>query len=98
LGECAEEVIALVLEKNADYGDAWRIFGVVGVLVRICDKVLRLENMMGNGGGRIGGQVGLVADERWVDTLRDIAGYALLGLLLVEAETEAENEAVGWGE
>ena len=63
----------LVLEKNADYGDAWQKHGLAGVLVRISDKALRLQNLEG--------KEALVVDEKVDDTLMDIAGYALLGLL-----------------
>ena len=71
--ELAQDVVLLLLEKNADYGDAWQKHGVAGVLVRISDKSLRLKNLVG--------QEALVVDEKVEDTLMDIAGYALLGLL-----------------
>lgn len=67
------DVIDLLLRKNADYGDAWQKHGVAGVLVRISDKALRLQNLSG--------REALVVDEKIEDTLRDIAGYAFLGLL-----------------
>ncbi len=69
----AQDVAMLVLEKNADYGDAWQKHGLAGVLVRISDKALRLQNLEG--------KEALVVDEKVDDTLMDIAGYALLGLL-----------------
>ena len=69
----AQDVAMLVLEKNADYGDAWQKHGLAGVLVRISDKALRLQNLEG--------KEALVVDENVDDTLMDIAGYALLGLL-----------------
>ena len=69
----AQDVAMLVLEKNADYGDAWQKHGLAGVLVRISDKALRLQNLEG--------QEALIVDENIDDTLMDIAGYALLGLL-----------------
>jgi hypothetical protein len=75
LERVAADVIELVLRKNADYGDAFKRHGVVGCLVRMSDKALRLEHLSD-------GREALVVDEQWCDTLRDIAGYALLGLLL----------------
>lgn len=71
----AHEVIQLVLRKNKDYGDAWQRCGIAGIMVRELDKALRLEQLED-------GREALVVEEKWVDTLRDIAGYALLGLLL----------------
>lgn len=76
LNRNAQKVVDLVLRKNADYGDAWRRNGVVGVMVRIQDKMLRLENL--------NGKSGLVVGENARDTLMDICGYALLGLIELE--------------
>lgn len=73
LQSVADEIVELLLRKNADYGDAWQRNGAVGVLVRSLDKALRLET--------ISGREALVVDESAEDTLRDMAGYALLGLL-----------------
>lgn len=69
----ASDIVDLLLAKNADYGDAWQKHGLAGVLIRISDKSLRLENL--------NGREAVVVDEAVEDTLRDIAGYALLGLL-----------------
>lgn len=77
-----DEIVTLLMEKNADYGDAWQKHGVAGVLVRISDKSLRLQNLEG--------REALVVDETIRDTLRDIAGYALLGLLKVESQQQDE--------
>jgi len=75
LNEVASDVIELLLQKNADYGDAWQKQWVAGVLVRLSDKSMRLERLST-------GRIAFVVDEKWRDTLKDIAGYALLGLLL----------------
>jgi len=76
--ECvAVEVIDLLLRKNTDYADAWQRHGIASVLVRLSDKALRLEKLSD-------GSTALVANEQWADTLRDAAGYSLLGLLLEE--------------
>jgi len=81
----AREIVDLVLAKNHDYGDAWQKHGLAGVLVRISDKALRLENLEG--------KEALVVEAE-ADTLRDIAGYALLGLLRLEAYgDETQNTA-----
>lgn len=69
----------VVIRKNADYGDAWRRHGIVGVLIRISDKALRLQTLAN-------GQQALVTDERAADTLLDIAGYALLGMTALPKE------------
>jgi len=64
----------LLLRKNHDYGDAWQKHGLAGVFVRLSDKALRLEYLSG-------GHSALVTTEKTQDTLVDIVGYGLLGLL-----------------
>jgi len=55
-----KEALALFIKKNADYGDAFAKFGVIGVLMRIEDKIQRALSITKNG-------INLVDDE----TLRD---------------------------
>lgn len=78
LEQAANSVIDLVLAKNADYGDAWRKFGVAGVMVRINDKGMRLETLSD-------GRKALVLDEAIMDTVKDICGYTLLAILELES-------------
>lgn len=70
----ASNVINVVLDKNADYGDAWQHNAPVGVLVRLSDKLCRLETLAD-------GRNALVQNETIVDTLMDVVGYGLLALL-----------------
>lgn len=65
----------LFKKKNADYGNAFATHGVVGILVRICDKINRLINITRNGCQ--------VVDERVEDTLMDLHLYAALALLII---------------
>jgi len=69
-----DEVINVLLAKNADYGDAWQRYGIFTPLIRINDKILRVKTLSG-------GQQALVAGENIVDTITDIVGYGLLALL-----------------
>ena len=50
------EALALFTRKNADYGDAFAKYGVIGVLMCIEDKLQRSLSITKNG-------VNLVADE-----------------------------------
>jgi len=43
-----EEAIELFTKKNKDYGDAFADNGVIGVLVRMGDKIRRLQNITKN--------------------------------------------------
>jgi len=71
------DAIALFTKKNIDYGDAFAKFGVIGVLMRIEDKVHRSLSITKNG-------VVLVNDEGIRDTLLDLHNYAAMALMLLD--------------
>lgn len=74
--EIADECYQLGLRKNKDYGaDNILKFGTMGIIVRIGDKINRLNNLVKNGSAS-------VADEKLADTLEDIFNYAVYGLML----------------
>ena len=70
------EALELFIKKNADYGDAFAKFGLIGVLMRIEDKIQRSLSITKNG-------VNLVDDEKIRDTLLDLHNYAAMGLMLL---------------
>lgn len=85
----AEEICRLLVRKNADYGTAWEDRGLQGVVIRMHDKVARLNNLVS------AGKEASVPEEPVRDTLRDLAGYAILGLLWLEhKQGEADREEV----
>ncbi len=67
-------------KKNADYGDAFATFGVIGVLMRIEDKLQRALNISAT-------QIYLVEDENIKDTLLDLHNYAAMALILLEEKS-----------
>ena len=69
--------LELFTRKNADYGDAFAKYGVIGVLMRIEDKIQRSLSITKNG-------VNLVSDEGIKDTLLDLHNYAAMALMLIE--------------
>jgi len=71
------EGLALFTKKNADYGDAFAKYGVIGVLMRIEDKIQRSLSITKNG-------VNLIKDEGIKDTLLDLHNYAAMALMLLE--------------
>lgn len=77
----SDDVIKLVMAKNADYGDAWQRFDIFTPLVRLNDKLLRVQTLSG-------GKQALVAGEKIEDTIVDIVGYGLLELLKLHQEEE----------
>jgi hypothetical protein len=70
------DALELFTRKNADYGDAFAKFGVVGVLMRIEDKIQRALSISSSG-------VNLVDDEGLKDTLLDLHNYAAMALMLL---------------
>jgi hypothetical protein len=78
--------LELFRKKNIDYGDAFAKFGVIGVLMRIEDKIQRSLSITNNG-------VNLVNDEGIKDTLLDLHNYAAMALMLLsENNTKKDNE------
>ena len=77
LQKVQKEALDLFVKKNADYGDAFAKYGVIGVLMRIEDKLQRSLSITKNG-------VNLVKDERIRDTLIDLHNYAAMAVMLLD--------------
>jgi hypothetical protein len=73
------EALELFTKKNTDYGDAFAAYGVVGVLMRIEDKIQRSMSITKSG-------VHLISDEGIRDTLIDLHNYAAMALMLLDEE------------
>lgn len=69
----------LFKKKNADYGDAFAEFGLIGVLVRIEDKIKRSLSISKS-------KIQLIDDEKLEDTLLDLHNYAAMALMLMQEE------------
>lgn len=72
-------------KKNQDYGDAFAKFGVIGILMRIEDKIQRSLSITKNG-------VNLVDDEGIRDTLMDLHNYAAMGVMLLDENENNKDE------
>jgi hypothetical protein len=77
LQKVQKEAFELFVKKNADYGDAFAKYGVIGVLMRIEDKLQRSLSITKNG-------VNLVKDEGIRDTLIDLHNYAAMAVMLLD--------------
>ena len=77
LEEIHREALELFKRKNKDYGDAFADFGLLGILVRLNDKIKRAITITET-------SISLVEDEKIQDTLIDIHNYAAMGLMLAE--------------
>ena len=77
------EALELFTKKNIDYGDAFAKYGVIGVLMRIEDKLQRSMSITKNG-------VNLIKDERIRDTLLDLHNYSAMALMLLDEQSVVE--------
>tara|TARA_B100000530_G_C15562917_1_gene331310 strand:+ start:217 stop:507 length:291 start_codon:yes stop_codon:yes gene_type:complete len=80
------EARTLFQKKNSDYGDAFATYGPVGVLVRIGDKIQRLQSITKKG-------ITLIEDEKLRDTLIDLHNYAAMAIMLMD-ETDKKEEDI----
>jgi hypothetical protein len=72
------EITGLFRHKNADYGNAFRFWGIPGLVVRIGDKYFRLTRLSTKNYKR------KVADEKLPDTALDLANYGIMLLMLLD--------------
>jgi len=72
-----KEALELFTKKNIDYGDAFAKYGIIGVLMRMEDKLQRSINITKNG-------VNLISDENIRDTLLDLHNYSAMSLMLLD--------------
>ena len=79
LQDIQQEALELFRKKNADYGDAFSEYGTIGVLVRIGDKIKRLQSISSK-------EIRLVNDESIRDTLIDLHNYAAMAIMCMNDE------------
>ena len=79
--EIQKQGYELFVKKNIDYGDSFAKYGIIGVLMRIEDKIQRAMTITSNG-------VNLVNDEGIKDTLLDLHNYAAMALMLLDEKIE----------
>jgi hypothetical protein len=86
LKEC-ELLSDLLIKKNRDYGNSvqeqFEEYGLTSILIRLDDKLRRLKNLLNN--------PQLVKDESVHDTIKDLAGYAVLGSICLQLTTEKKS-------
>jgi hypothetical protein len=71
------EALELFIKKNTDYGDAFAKYGLLGVLIRLEDKILRCVSITKS-------KICLVNDESLKDTLLDLHNYSAMALMLLD--------------
>lgn len=80
-----EDLLTIVVKKNINYGSSFdecvKEFGIAGALIRLYDKGNRLNTLLNTDEDELVG-------ESIEDTLTDMAGYALLTLVLLQQHPE----------
>ena len=71
------EAKELFKRKNTDYGDAFAEYGTIGILVRLGDKIKRLQSISTR-------SITLVEDEKLRDTLIDLHNYSAMGIMILD--------------
>ena len=87
--EIVTHMAATFEKKNHDYGNAFEKsldkFGLVAAVVRIGDKMNRIESLYN--------KKGLVADESIADTLEDMANYCVMTKMWLNKQKENETDS-----
>ena len=78
------EARRLFTRKNQDYGDAFANYGAIGVLVRMGDKISRLQSITNR-------QISLVNTESLRDTLLDLHNYSAMAIMLLDEKQSLHN-------
>ena len=80
--EICEEQNHLYDQKNHDYGDSFgetfKKLGIISAVTRITDKVNRLQILCT--------KESKVKDESIIDTLKDLANYAIMTLIELDSD------------
>ena len=69
--------LQLFSKKNADYGDAFAEYNVLGIIVRMGDKIFRLKTLTKRDDQQ-------VKDESILDTLEDLFNYSAMAIMLID--------------
>lgn len=85
----------ILIRKQKDYGpENIMKFGVVGIIVRLFDKVARLNNLLLKTHGDVAEAIksNSVQGESLIDTLIDIVGYCSIALMITEDDPHYGNK------
>jgi len=81
-----KEALELFTKKNQDYGDAFATYGPIGVLVRLGDKLSRLQSITSS-------KITLINTETTRDTLIDLHNYTAMAIMLLDQDNEKLNNS-----
>ena len=85
LANIQDKALELFKKKNNDYGNSFETYGLIGILVRLQDKINRCLTIADN--------CIRVNDETLLDTLLDLHNYAAMGIMfLVDNKEDDKNK------
>ena len=79
-----DDLTEILLKKNVDYGSASFDLGLNGNMVHLWDKIRRYRTLV----EKTQKDLGEPNFESITDTLKDIMGYAIIGLLILDNDTK----------
>jgi hypothetical protein len=85
MAKVQSEGLELFKKKNSDYGDAFASYGVIGVLIRMGDKILRAQSITNR-------SISLINSETLRDTLIDLHNYSAMAIMLLDEERETNYQ------
>lgn len=80
------EALELFTKKNQDYGDAFATYGPIGVLVRLGDKLSRLQTITSS-------KITLIDTETTRDTLIDLHNYTAMAIMLLDQDKKKSKNS-----
>jgi hypothetical protein len=80
------EALELFTKKNKDYGDAFATYGPIGVLVRLGDKLSRLQTITSS-------KIILIDTETTRDTLIDLHNYTAMAIMLLDQDNKKSKNS-----
>jgi hypothetical protein len=82
-----KEALSIFTKKNHDYGDSFATYGPTGVIVRIGDKIQRLQSITRKG-------ITMVNDESIRDTLMDLHNYCAMAIMLMDEDKDNVSSTI----
>jgi hypothetical protein len=74
VNEIMHSIRDLFIRKNSDYGNSFEDFSLIGILVRMNDKINRLKCLYSK-------NENLVKDESIIDTIEDLYNYSVISMM-----------------
>ena len=76
--------LKIFAKKNADYGSSFRIDGLVGIVLRLGDKLMRLKQTSSDG------YTIQIKDEGLRELFLDISNYCDMGLMILGEDNDTK--------